>query len=180
MAAVGRLRRRFGRGPVNVGSWHVRDVTPAATRAAAIKGGAAIPARSPFMLRPRCRTLRALSCSDPNMSISPSRAARTSSSMAAKRGFCRIPTLLGGAARRRAPHSESSAMYLIASAAIRSIRALIAPDCAGTFGGAFRFAFETSTLRLYPNINRIIAVNARPPLKQHLRGTRAAPHQICS
>jgi putative SOS response-associated peptidase YedK len=65
MAAVGRLRR-FGRGPVNVGSWHVRDVTPAATRAAAIKGGAAIPARSPFMLRPRCRTLRALSCSDPS------------------------------------------------------------------------------------------------------------------
>ena len=52
--------------PVNVGSWHVRDVTPAATRAAAIKGGADIPARSPVMLRPRCRTLRALSCSDPN------------------------------------------------------------------------------------------------------------------
>jgi integrase len=66
MSGKGRLRR-FGRGPVNVGSWHVRDVTPAATRAAAIKGGAAIPARSPFMLRPRCRTLRALSCSDPNM-----------------------------------------------------------------------------------------------------------------
>src|SRR5712664_864866 len=63
---MGRLRR-FGRGPVNVGSWHVRDVTPAATRAAAIKGGAAIPARSPFMLRPRCRTLRALSFSDPNV-----------------------------------------------------------------------------------------------------------------
>jgi len=45
--------------------WHVRDVTPAAARAAAIKGGADIPARTPFMLRPRCRTLRALSCSDP-------------------------------------------------------------------------------------------------------------------
>jgi hypothetical protein len=43
----------------------VRDVTPAATRAAAIKGAADIPARSPFMLRPRCRTLKALSCSDP-------------------------------------------------------------------------------------------------------------------
>jgi hypothetical protein len=27
--------------------WHVRDVTPAATRAAAIKGGADIPARHP-------------------------------------------------------------------------------------------------------------------------------------
>ena len=40
-------------------------VTPAATRAAAIKGAADIPGRSPFMLRPRCRTLRALSCSDP-------------------------------------------------------------------------------------------------------------------
>ena len=44
-----KVRRRFGRDPVNVGSWHVRDVTPAATRAAAIKRGAAIPARSPFM-----------------------------------------------------------------------------------------------------------------------------------
>jgi len=66
VTASGRLRR-FGRGPVNVGSWHVRDVTPAATRAAAIKGGADIPARSPFMLRPRCRTLRALSCSDPKL-----------------------------------------------------------------------------------------------------------------
>jgi hypothetical protein len=32
VAVVGRLRR-FGRGPVNVGFWHVRDVTPAATRA---------------------------------------------------------------------------------------------------------------------------------------------------
>src|SRR6267378_7577869 len=32
-ADLGRLQR-FGRGPVNVGSWHVRDVTPAATRAA--------------------------------------------------------------------------------------------------------------------------------------------------
>jgi hypothetical protein len=53
--AEGRLRR-FGRGPVNLGSWHLRDVTPAATRAAAIKDGAEIPARSPFMLRPRCRT----------------------------------------------------------------------------------------------------------------------------
>ena len=30
------------------------------------QGGADIPARSPFMLRPRCRTLRALSCSDPS------------------------------------------------------------------------------------------------------------------
>jgi hypothetical protein len=60
MSPSGRLRR-FGRGPVNLGSCHVRDVTPAATRAAAIKGGADIPARSPFMLRPRCRTLRALS-----------------------------------------------------------------------------------------------------------------------
>jgi len=49
----------------DVRSWHVRDVTPVATRAAAIKGGADIPARTPFMLRPRCRTLRALSCSDP-------------------------------------------------------------------------------------------------------------------
>src|SRR5712671_7691999 len=39
----------------------------AATRAAAIKGAADIPARSPFMLRPSCRTLRALSCSDPYM-----------------------------------------------------------------------------------------------------------------
>jgi hypothetical protein len=38
MSPSGRLRR-FGRGPVNLGSWHVRDVTPAATRAAAIKGG---------------------------------------------------------------------------------------------------------------------------------------------
>jgi hypothetical protein len=66
MSPSGRLRR-FGRGPVNLGSWHVRDVTPAATRAAAIKGGADIPARSPFMLRPRCRTLRALSCSDPKL-----------------------------------------------------------------------------------------------------------------
>src|SRR5271166_2895868 len=54
-----------GERPGNLGSWHVRDVTPAATRAAAIKGGADIPARSPFMLRPRCRTLGALSCSDP-------------------------------------------------------------------------------------------------------------------
>ncbi len=49
----------------DVRSWHVRDVTPVATRAAAIKGGADIPARTPFMLRPRCRTLRALSCIDP-------------------------------------------------------------------------------------------------------------------
>jgi hypothetical protein len=47
--------------------WHVRDVTPAATRAAAINGAADIPAHSPFMLRPRCRTLKALSCSDPIM-----------------------------------------------------------------------------------------------------------------
>jgi hypothetical protein len=31
----------------------------------AVKGAADIPARSPFMLRPSCRTLRALSCSDP-------------------------------------------------------------------------------------------------------------------
>src|ERR1700730_1966649 len=30
--------------------WHVRDVTPAATRAAAIKGAADIPARSPFKM----------------------------------------------------------------------------------------------------------------------------------
>src|SRR5437870_3200787 len=37
MSQLGRLRR-FGRGPVNVGCWRVRDVTPAATRAAAIKG----------------------------------------------------------------------------------------------------------------------------------------------
>jgi hypothetical protein len=37
-----------------ISSWHVRDVTPAATRAAAIKGSADLPARSPFMLRPRC------------------------------------------------------------------------------------------------------------------------------
>ena len=36
--------------------WHDRDVTPAATRAAVIKGAADMPARSPFMLRPRCRT----------------------------------------------------------------------------------------------------------------------------
>ena len=57
--------RRFGRGPLNVASWHLRNLTPAATRAAAIKGGADIPARSPFMLRPGCRTLRALSCNDP-------------------------------------------------------------------------------------------------------------------
>jgi ATP dependent DNA ligase domain len=48
-----------------VRKWHVRDVTPAATRAAAIKGAADLPARSPFMLRPRCCTLKALSCSDP-------------------------------------------------------------------------------------------------------------------
>ena len=48
-----------------VSFWHVRDVTPAATRAAAIKGAADIPVRSPFMLHPRCRTVKALSCSDP-------------------------------------------------------------------------------------------------------------------
>src|ERR1700756_6059037 len=36
-----------------VGLWHVRGVTPAAIRAAAIKGAADISARSPFMLRPR-------------------------------------------------------------------------------------------------------------------------------
>jgi hypothetical protein len=40
-------------------------VTPAATRAAAIKGAADIPAHSPFMLHPRCGTVKALSCSDP-------------------------------------------------------------------------------------------------------------------
>jgi len=43
---------------------------------AIIKGGAAIPARSPFMLRPRCRTLRALSCSDPYFEPVPPRLAR--------------------------------------------------------------------------------------------------------
>jgi hypothetical protein len=48
-----------------VGFWHVRGVTPAATRAAATKGAADVPARSPFMPRPRCRTVKALSCSDP-------------------------------------------------------------------------------------------------------------------
>src|SRR6516225_12393318 len=52
--------------------WHVRDVTPAATRAAAIKGATDLPARSPFMLRPRCRTLKALSCSDPIYGTIPS------------------------------------------------------------------------------------------------------------
>jgi hypothetical protein len=51
----------------NVRKWHVRDVTPANTRAAAIKGAADLLARSAFMLRPRCRTLKALSCSDPHL-----------------------------------------------------------------------------------------------------------------
>jgi hypothetical protein len=45
---------------LNVDYWHVRDVTPAAARAAAIKGCSGHTARSPFMLRPRCRTLKAL------------------------------------------------------------------------------------------------------------------------
>ena len=34
----------------DVGLWHVTDVTPAATRAAAIKDAADIPARSPFKM----------------------------------------------------------------------------------------------------------------------------------
>ena len=61
--AIGAFRNPMRRR--NVRKWHVRDVTPAATRAAVIKGAADMPPRSPFMLRPRCRTLRALSCSDP-------------------------------------------------------------------------------------------------------------------
>jgi len=44
-ATMGHPQRRA---KVKVRNWHVRDVTPAATRAAAIKGAADIPARSPF------------------------------------------------------------------------------------------------------------------------------------
>jgi hypothetical protein len=73
-SGIARRRCRLNRAPAGLALgrvsddclWHVRDVTPAATRAAAIKGAADIPARSPFMLRPRCRTLRALSCIDPH------------------------------------------------------------------------------------------------------------------
>jgi hypothetical protein len=63
---LGHLRRGLRERP---GKRRLLARTPAATRAAAIKGGADIPARSPSMLRPRCRTLRALSCSDPNKDL---------------------------------------------------------------------------------------------------------------
>ena len=55
----------------------VRDMTPAATGGAVIKGGADILARGPFMLRPRCPTRGALSCRDPEQGsfcVSPHRA----------------------------------------------------------------------------------------------------------
>jgi len=50
---------------VNVGYWQVRDVTSAAARAAAIKGAADIPPRSPFKMS--YTQIRALSCSDPKL-----------------------------------------------------------------------------------------------------------------
>ena len=63
--------RLFAHGLASRSSWHVRDVTPGVTRAAAIEGAADIPRRSPFMLPATCRTLEALSCSDPYLTFAP-------------------------------------------------------------------------------------------------------------
>jgi hypothetical protein len=85
--------------PLQFRLWHVRDVMPAATGAAAIKGAADIPARSPFMLRPRCRTLKALSCRDPlTINCGPSLAAPSISK--------NLPTMRPAPARRCLPSAR--------------------------------------------------------------------------